>query len=58
MYELRQGTERIITALYSIKNNDEDIKKLSVILNYIPEQLTEDIQALNDFISNQQAKRM
>ena len=58
MYELKQGTERIITALYSIKNNAEDIKKLSVILNYIPEQLTEDIQALNDFISNQQAKRM
>ena len=50
MYELRQGTERLINAIYSIKDNTDDIKKLSAILNYIPEQLLEDIQALNDFI--------
>ena len=52
MYELKQGTQRLTTALYSIKDEDRSIERLAVLLNYIPSQLREDIQALNDFVSN------
>ena len=52
MYELKQGTERLVNAICNIKDDLRNIEKLAVILNYIPEQLKEDIQALDDFIKS------
>lgn len=52
MYELKQGTVRFINAINNIKDDARSIEKLAVILNYIPEQLVEDIQALNDFVKS------
>ena len=49
MYELRQGTERIVTALYNRKEDTEAIRRIAGATNYLPRQLQEDIQALYDF---------
>lgn len=49
MYELRQGTARLIAALYSRKLDAGAIRKIAEATNYIPEQLQEDIAALHDF---------
>lgn len=50
MYELKQGSKRIVNALYDRKEDIEAIERLAKITNYLPNQLQEDIQALYDFI--------
>lgn len=49
MYELKQGSKRIVNALYDRKEDNEVIGRLAAITNYLPSQLREDIQALYDF---------
>lgn len=49
MYELKGGTARLVTALWHIRNDQERIKRLSDLLNYLPDQLQQDIDAANDF---------
>lgn len=49
MYELKQGTGRLITALYSRKEDPTAIQRIAAATNYLPQQLEEDIQALYDF---------
>lgn len=49
MYELKQGTGRLITALYSRKEDPTAIQRIAAATNYLPQQLREDIQALYDF---------
>ncbi len=49
MYELRQGTARIVTALHNRKEDPVAIQRIAQALDYIPQQLQEDIQALYDF---------
>ena len=49
VYELKQGTARIVSALYNRKDNPAAIQRLAAALDYLPEQLEEDIRALNDF---------
>jgi hypothetical protein len=51
MYELEQGTKRLIGALERIDN----IKALATILNYEPGQLEQDIQALSDYVRDKAA---
>lgn len=50
MYELRQGTERIVTALYQRIEDPVAIQRIAAATNYMPRQLQEDIQALYDFV--------
>lgn len=50
MYELKQGSKRIVNALYDRIEDNEAIKRLALITNYLPSQLREDIQALYDFL--------
>ena len=50
MYELKQGTYRIVNALYSRLDDPIAIQKISAATNYMPCQLQEDIQALHDFV--------
>ena len=49
MYELRQGTARLIAALYARIDDPEAIRRIASATDYIPAQLKEDIQALQDF---------
>ena len=49
MYELKQGTARIVAALYSRKEDPVAIQRIAQATNYLPQQLREDIQALYDF---------
>lgn len=48
MYERENGSKRIIKALYDRKENESVIKSIAYALDYLPEQLKEDIQALYD----------
>lgn len=50
MYEMQRGTERITAALSAAKGNKRALRVLSEILYYEPEQLQQDVQALEDFI--------
>lgn len=50
MYEMRGGTKRLAAALYSIADDRQAVERLAYYLHYRPGQLTEDIQALNDYI--------
>lgn len=52
MYELKNGTMRLLKALDNIQCDNAKIKRLAELLNYYPEQLEQDIQALNDFVAN------
>jgi hypothetical protein len=56
MYELRRGSARLVSALFNVQNDDYTINRLANYLNYIPQQLREDIQALSDFMDEQRAK--
>ena len=51
MYELEQGTKRLIGAL----ERTDNIKALATILNYEPGQLEQDIQALSDYVRDKAA---
>lgn len=50
MYELTNGSKRLVNALYSISDNDTAINRIAYYLNYIPAQLKEDIEAINDYM--------
>lgn len=50
MYELKGGTKRLARALLDIAAEEPKIKQLAYYLNYQPEQLKQDIAALNDYI--------
>ena len=49
MYELKAGTARLVSVLYARKDDAATVKRLAAVLNYLPEQLAQDIQALSDF---------
>ena len=48
MYEKEQGTNRLVAALYHRLNDPAAMQQLAGTLNYLPEQLQQDIQALHD----------
>lgn len=48
MYELNQGTNRIVSALYNRIGDDAAISQIANVTNYLPDQLREDVQALHD----------
>lgn len=50
MYELEQGTERLAYSLYNRADDSAFIERLASLLDYVPSQLSEDIQALIDYI--------
>ena len=56
MYELKQGTARLISALYRRREDKFDLAYLACALNYIPEQLKEDIEALHDYFEQQESE--
>ena len=49
MYELKNGSARLVSALERSKDDDYKIRQIAVLLNYMPDQLKQDIQALTDF---------
>ena len=50
MYELRNGTARLIYAIHRHCSEDEiALRKMSLLLNYEPRQLQQDIRAAVDF---------
>lgn len=57
MYELKAGTERIITALICVTDSPYDINRMSAVLNYTSEQLKQDIQALSDYYRQTKDKK-
>ena len=57
MYELKQGTARLINALEQRKDNQAAIKRIAADLDYLPAQLREDIQALYDYYRQAEADK-
>lgn len=55
MYELHRGSERLTNALFAIMDDERIVHSLARQLCYIPEQLKEDILALNDRMSQNDA---
>lgn len=55
MYELKNGTARLVNALLSIKGDRTAIAKIAQATNYLPQQLQEDIQALYDYYTQTKA---
>lgn len=49
MYELKNGSERLVNALYQILDDDSRLQAISKALSYYKPQLAEDIQALQDY---------
>ena len=49
MYELIHGSARLTSALENAAAEPAKVEALARLLNYIPDQLREDIQALSDF---------
>ena len=49
MYELMNGSARLIYALERMKEDSARMKRLANILYYCEDQLGQDIQALTDF---------
>lgn len=49
MYELKQGASRLIRVLEDYKDDKRVLQYLAHYLNYTPDQLYQDIQALSDF---------
>ena len=49
MYELNQGSARLISVLSRYKEDPNTVKRLAYLLNYDYEQLGEDLKALCDF---------
>ena len=48
MYELKNGTARLVATLARYKDDTAAMQQLAAALNYDQEQLTQDIQALHD----------
>lgn len=53
MYELHNGSERLTDAIYRRKDDPAFLQELANLLNYHPEQLFQDIQALHDRLEEQ-----
>ena len=51
MYELKNGSARLANALLNVQDDDYTINRLAQLLHYLPEQLREDIQAINNYVS-------
>ena len=51
MYELVNGSARLVGALERMKEDPERINQLASVLYYEPSQLVQDIQALEDYYS-------
>lgn len=49
MYELKNGTERLVNALSQILDDDYRLKAISEALAYYKPQLIDDIHALRDY---------
>lgn len=49
MYELEAGTARLVRALRNRVEDAATVQRLAAILDYMPDQLKQDIQALDDF---------
>ncbi len=49
MYELKNGSARLVGALERMKEDPERVKQLASILYYCEDQLVQDIQALSDY---------
>ena len=56
MYELKNGTKRLATALQAVADDRQTVERLAYYLHYRPGQLAEDIQALNDYIRQAEAE--
>lgn len=50
MYELKNGTKRLVSALQAVSEDEQTIKRLASCLCYRPGQLQQDIEALCDYI--------
>lgn len=50
MYELRNGTSRLVRALMVAKYDPTALQMIAKVTNYLPDQLEQDIQALSDFV--------
>lgn len=50
MYELYHGSNRLVWALYSVRDNKRVIKTLAHIFKRWDVQLVQDIEALHDYI--------
>ena len=51
MYELVNGSARLVGALERMKQDSERVQQLASVLYYEPSQLVQDIQALEDYYS-------
>lgn len=49
MYEMKSGTARLKSALWRRIEDQSFINALAKLLDYSPEQLKQDIQALQDY---------
>lgn len=49
MYEIKNGSARLVSALYRRKEDESFINQIAELLNYMPEQLKQDIDALHDY---------
>ncbi len=58
MYELRGGTRRLSNVLYQRLGDDHTITMLTDILDYDRRQLVQDIQALDDYVRQAEARIM
>ena len=56
MYELRNGSARIVGALERCKDDPERMRHLASILYYCEDQLPQDIQALVDYYEKARKK--
>lgn len=54
MYERTGGTKRLASALYAVKDDNQAITIIAEALRYLPQQLKEDIQAINDYVDETQ----
>lgn len=55
MYEKKNGSARLVAALERAAEDEAALRRMAAALNYLPEQLKEDIQALRDFKSEADA---
>lgn len=56
MYELENGSKRLVTALKAVQGDDYIIRRIADHLQYRPEQLKEDIEAAYNKIYQQSKK--
>ena len=57
MYERKNGTKRLVSALYALMSDEQKLAQMADILYYVPDQLKEDIQALNDFTNDNKERK-